>query len=182
MSRRLWNERGWRIETVAGLLPVEDFFQLLRERRFPATDWLRSPQDLAYTPAPDAFHDLFGHVPQLYVPELSGFTEALGEAARGRGREELLGLERLYWHTLEFGLVRERGGLRAMGAGLASSSAELQRALGSPEVWRRPLGPWVRATGFDAEHQQEHYAVAEDLGSLIDAAPELRRRMNTESH
>ena len=115
LSARLHDLCGWRIETVPGLIPVADFFALLRERRFPAPEWIRHPDELDYTPAPDAFHDLFGHLPQLVDKGVSAWIECLAAAARGKTREELVGLERLYWFTVEFGLVRERGHLRAWG-------------------------------------------------------------------
>ena len=167
LSRKLFDRCGWRIETVPGLIPVADFFALLRERRFPATDWLRHADNLEYTPEPDAFHDLFGHVPQLFVRELTDFADDLAERARGATREELTELERLYWFTIEFGLVRERDRLRAYGAGLASSIDEPSRARLSPEVRRVRLSPELaRENGFDPQQEQDMYAVADSLGQL----------------
>lgn len=167
LSRKLFDRCGWRIQTVPGLIPVTDFFASLRERRFPATAWLRHPENLEYTPEPDAFHDLFGHVPQLFVPAVSGFAEALAERARTADREELVRLERLYWFTIEFGLVEGKDSLRAYGAGLASSIRELVRARRCERVQREPLTlDLVRSRDFDSQNEQDVYAVVKDLGVL----------------
>lgn len=167
LSRRLQESSGWRIEVVPGLMPVGDYFALLRERRFPATAWLRHPEQLEYTPEPDAFHDVFGHVPQLFVPELAELTCELAERAREATPHELVQLERLYWFTIEFGLVREGEDVRAYGAGLASSLAELQRALHAPEVRHVALaGDVAAASDFSSDVQQDVYAVAPSLRSL----------------
>ena len=137
LSRKLFDACGWRIETVPGLIPAADFFALLRQRRFPSPDWIRHPDDLEYTPEPDAFHDLFGHVPQLGSPACVRVLEALADAARGAKEAEIAAIESVYWFTIEFGLVRDDGKVRALGAGLASSIAELDRALHASGIERR---------------------------------------------
>lgn len=167
LSRKLHDACGWRIETVPGLIPVDEFFALLRARRFPSPMWIRHPDDLEYTPEPDAFHDLFGHVPQLCSPTFSRVLEALADAARGASRAQLDAIERVYWFTIEFGLVRENGGVRALGAGLASSIAELDRALHAENVERRAfVAEDARATPFFTDRPQELYWVADSLGEL----------------
>ena len=167
LSRRLHDVCGWRIETVPGLIPVRDFFGLLRERRFPSPDWLRSWDELDYTPAPDAFHDVFGHVPQLCMPEVTEFLEHMAARAMTADDAELVRLERLYWFTIEFGLVREAGELRALGAGLASSVEELERSLDDPSVERRAFGAGeAMAQPFDSQHAQELYFVLPSLAAL----------------
>jgi phenylalanine-4-hydroxylase len=172
LSKRLDDLCGWRIETVPGLIPARDFFALLRERRFPSPDWIRYPDDLEYTPEPDAFHDLFGHLPQLASPAISRLLDALADAARGATDAEIAVIERVYWFTIEFGLVRESSGVRALGAGLASSIAELERALHAPGLERRAFVlREATATPFVTDRPQELYLVTQDLGEL---ATELR--------
>lgn len=167
LSTRLFDACGWRIETVPGLIPAEDFFALLRERRFPSPEWIRHPDDLEYTPEPDAFHDLFGHVPQLASPACARVLDALAEAARDATTEEIAAIERVYWFTIEFGLVREEGSVRGLGAGLASSIAELDRALHADGIERRPLAlSEARQTPFFTDRPQEMYLVTGSLATL----------------
>jgi phenylalanine-4-hydroxylase len=167
LSRRLFKSTGWRLESVPGLIPVEDFFALLRERRFPSPEWIRHPSDLEYTPEPDAFHDLFGHIPQLASPICVRVLEALAHAARGTSTVELAAIERVYWYTIEFGLVREDDGVRALGAGLASSIAELERALHAPGIERRAFELHAaRNTPFFTDRPQELYLVTSSLAEL----------------
>lgn len=167
LSRRLSDACGWTIETVPGLIPARDFFALLRERRFPSPQWIRHPDDLEYTPEPDLFHDVFGHLPQLCAPALCGAIEALAERARTASSLELDELERVYWFTIEFGLVREGGSERALGAGLASSISELTRALCDPEVDRRAFTfEAARRTSFDPTRPQPVYLIASSIESL----------------
>jgi phenylalanine-4-hydroxylase len=167
LSLRLFDVCGWRIETVPGLIPAEDFFALLRERRFPSPEWIRHPDDLEYTPEPDAFHDLFGHVPQLASPACTRVLEALAQAARGATSEQLAAIERVYWFTIEFGLVHENGVPSALGAGLASSIAELDRALHARGIERRPFVlSEACATPFFTDRPQELYLVTDSLDAL----------------
>lgn len=167
LSRKLHDLCGWRIETVPGLIPVPDFFALLRDRRFPSPDWIRHPEQLEYTPEPDAFHDLYGHVPQLASPHCTAVLETLAHAARGASRARLAEVERVYWFTIEFGLVRQRGVVRALGAGLASSIAELDRALHARAVRRRPFVlSQARTQRFVTDRPQELYLVSPPLPEL----------------
>lgn len=166
LSKRLREATGWRIETVPGLIPVADFFALLREHRFPSPEWIRHLDDLEYTPEPDLFHDVFGHVPQLFSNEIRALIEALAELSRSADDSRFVELERIYWFTIEFGLVMDQGRLRALGAGLASSIAELQRALGS-EVDRVPFETvTARRATFEHDRMQPMYMVAPSLGWL----------------
>jgi phenylalanine-4-hydroxylase len=175
LSRKLHDLCGWRIETVPGLIPVADFFALLRERRFPSPDWIRHPEQLEYTPEPDAFHDLYGHVPQLASPDCTAVLEALADAARGASRARLAEVERVYWFTIEFGLVRQRGSVRALGAGLASSIAELDRALHARAVRRRPFAlDEARRLRFVTDRPQELYLVAPPPAELAELVAPLQ--------
>lgn len=170
LSIALHTSCGWRIETVPGLIPASDFFALLRERRFPSPEWIRHPDDLEYTPEPDAFHDLFGHVPQLADPSYTSVLERLAHAARGADDAQLAEIERVYWFTIEFGLVQQRDEVRAMGAGLASSIAELERALHARDVARRPFVLHeARAQAFETDRPQELYLVSPGFAALSES-------------
>ena len=118
---------GWTLIGVEGLLPELDFFDHLANRRFPVTWWIRRPDQVDYIEEPDLFHDLFGHVPLLMNPVFADYMQAYGAGgvkARGVGPEALQNLTRLYWYTVEFGLIRQHDGLRIYGAGIVSSKGE----------------------------------------------------------
>lgn len=167
LSTKLASLCGWRIETVPGLIPARDFFDLLRDRRFPSPEWIRHPDDLEYTPEPDAFHDLYGHVPQLASAEYGAILEELAAAARDASDAELVEIERVYWFTIEFGLVQQGADVRAMGAGLASSIAELDRALHATDVRRRPFVIHeARHERFESDRPQELYLVSPGFAPL----------------
>lgn len=143
LSERLQQLSGWTIHAVDGLLPGEDFFQRLAQRRFPVTWWLRAPDQADYIVEPDLFHDLIGHLPMLADPAVGDFIQAYGEAvsalhAAGEAKA-VTALTRLYWFTVEFGLVAEvPAALRLYGAGLLSSYQESGWALEAPRVARDP--------------------------------------------
>jgi len=182
LSAKLRALCGWRIETVPGLIPPRDFFALLRDRRFPSPEWIRHPDDLEYTPAPDAFHDLFGHVPQLASEAFVAILARLADAAREASDFELAEIERVYWFTIEFGLVQQGHDVLAIGAGLASSIAELDRALHANSVRRQPfLTHEARRAHFETDRPQSLYMVAPGLKSLENSLAELgpanRRRV-----
>ncbi len=124
---------GWTVARVPGLIDVEDFFALLKRKVFPSTDYIREKDELDYTPAPDLFHDMFGHMPLITDPDFAAFYQKFGEAAlhvEGNTRKEL---ETFHWFTVEFGLIRKPEGMRIYGAGIVSSLGEVQHAL-SEEV------------------------------------------------
>ena len=127
INTRLWAATGWEIVAVPGLIPERPFFELLANRRFPVTDWIRKPEEFDYVVEPDVFHDLFGHVPLLFDPVFADYVQRYGQGglkAHNLGAGELL--SRLYWYTIEFGLIRQPDGLRAYGAGILSSAGELR--------------------------------------------------------
>src|SRR5690606_2672989 len=127
LNEALAGTTGFRIVGVEGLLPELDFFDHLAHRRFPATWWIRRPDPLDYIEEPDLFHDLFGHVPLLMNPVFADYLQAFGRGgvkAHALGPDALMCLARLYWYTVEFGLIREQGGLRIYGSGIVSSSGE----------------------------------------------------------
>ncbi len=130
LNGRLDPLTGWRLVSVAGIVPDGAFFAMLRDRRFPVGNFIRAADSLDYLEEPDCFHDIFGHVPMLAEPAVARLMEALGRlgveaVAAGLGEP----MSRLYWHTVEFGLAREDGVTKILGAGLASSFGEAHVAL-----------------------------------------------------
>lgn len=129
LSSALYNATGWRVARVPGLIHEQDFFELLRERIFPSTDYIRGKHEIDYTPAPDMFHDIFGHMPLLTEKNFANFYQKFGEAALKARSEQHILLERFHWFTVEFGLIRKPEGMRIYGAGIISSFNEVQHAL-----------------------------------------------------
>ncbi len=142
LSGRLSALTGWHVVPVAGLIADEAFFDLLARRRFPAGAFIRPESEFDYLEEPDIFHDVFGHVPMLAVPEFADFLEAYGKGGR-RALElgQLPNLARLYWYTVEFGLMQTSQGLRIFGAGIMSSPAETVFALEEFFSQQAPLRP-----------------------------------------
>jgi len=129
MSERMEAVTNWRIARIPGLLHEEDFFNLISKRVFPSTDYLRGADELDYTPAPDCFHDMFGHMPMLSEPAFADYYQLFGQAAMNAEGHQRVQLERLHWFTVEFGLVRQENGLRIFGAGILSSKGEVTHAV-----------------------------------------------------
>ena len=131
VSARLQPRTGWASAPVSGFLPADAFFEMLAARMFPTTTWLRSRESMDYTPEPDIFHDVFGHVPMHAHPVFAEFLEHYGKicAAVIDRPEALERLGRLFWFTVEFGLIREQGEIKVYGSGLISSHGECTRVL-----------------------------------------------------
>jgi len=137
ISERLLRATGWQIVGVPGLIPEEAFFALLAQRKFPVTDWIRRPQEFEYVVEPDVFHDLFGHVPLLFDPTFANYMQAYGAGGLKASRLDACELlARLYWYTVEFGLITTPAGLRAYGAGILSSAGELRHSIQSAQARR----------------------------------------------
>lgn len=174
-SARLRAATGWTLVAVPGLLPDAAFFAHLANRRFPVTRWIRRPEELDYIVEPDIFHDAFGHVPLLTQPDFARFLEAygrLGETAARRGA--LKPLARLYWHMVEFGLIREDGAIRAYGAGILSSSTETLHATegSAPRRLRFDVRRVLRSDYF-IDDLQPTYFVIDDYAALFGAMRDL---------
>lgn len=163
---------GWQVVAVPGLIPDDVFFDHLAHRRFPAGNFIRLPHQLDYLEEPDVFHDIFGHVPMLMNPVMADFIQAYGEAgARAQQRGCLPQLARVYWYTVEFGLVEQANGLRLYGAGIASSHTESRFCLESPSPHhvRFDLARVMR-TRYRIDDFQEIYFVLRDLDELLNLA------------
>ncbi|MCJ2181751.1 phenylalanine 4-monooxygenase [Novosphingobium sp. 1949] len=161
---------GWRLVAVPGFIPDAVFFDHLAHRRFPVTCWLREEHELDYLVEPDVFHDFFGHVPMLLDPAVADFLQLYGEAgARAMAHDGLEMLARLYWYTIEFGLVREKGAIKVFGAGILSSAGETRYAATDRGVLRLPFEPLrIMRTAYRIDRFQDGYFVLESLPELID--------------
>ncbi|MCY7308012.1 MAG: phenylalanine 4-monooxygenase [Rhodoferax sp.] len=160
---------GWQIVAVPGLLPDEVFFEHLAQRRFPAGQFIRRADQLDYLEEPDVFHDVFGHVPMLMNPVIADFVQAYGVGGlRARQLGVLQHLARVYWYTVEFGLVRQADGLRIYGSGIASSFTESVFALddASPNRIAFDLERVMR-TDYRIDDFQESYFVLDSLDDLL---------------
>ncbi len=169
LNPRLKAATGWEVVPVAGLIPDEDFFRLLAERRFPAGNFLRQPDQIDYLEEPDIFHDVFGHVPMLSDPVFADYMQAYGAGGlRSLGFGALHKLARLYWYTVEFGLIREGGALRIYGAGIVSSYSETLFALedASPNRIGFDLTRCMR-TPYRIDDFQQVYFVIDSLQQLL---------------
>lgn len=172
LNELLARTTGWKLVGVEGLLPDQAFFSLLAQRQFPVTWWIRSMEQLDYLSEPDLFHDLFGHVPMLMNPEFANYMQAYGEAglwAHAEGAGALAMLARLYWYTVEFGLIQEAEGLRIYGAGILSSKGESVHCLESaqPHRIRFDMGRVMR-TQYRIDIYQQTYFVIDNFRQLMD--------------
>ena len=171
LNLRLEPLTGWRCVSVPGLVPDDAFFAMLADRRFPIGNFIRSADSLDYLEQPDCFHDIFGHVPLIAHPPVSRLMEAMGKlgaAAIAAGHGEIAA--RLYWHTVEFGLAREDGEVKILGAGLASSFGEAHFALEADVPLPRFTLPTAAACAYRSDAYQPLYFVSD---SLDQAAAEL---------
>ena len=167
---------NWQLVAVPGLLPDDVFFTHLANRRFPVTVWLRKESEFDYIVEPDIFHDFFGHVPMLFTPIYADHLEAYGHGAlKAKRLGGLDWLARLYWFTIEFGLIREHGKILAYGAGVLSSPKELIYALESPIPARLPFDVMTSMrTAFLIDDVQTTYFVLDSLQQLRDdTAPDF---------
>ena len=155
---------------MPGLVPDDVFFDHLANRRFPAGNFIRTPQQLDYLQEPDVFHDVFGHVPMLADPIFADYMVAYGEGGlRSLQFDALKQLARLYWYTVEFGLIREGGGLRIYGAGIVSSYAESVFALDSDSPNRIGFDlARVMRTDYRIDDFQQNYFVIDSLDQLLE--------------
>ncbi len=170
VNARLLALTGWRIVGVPGLIPDAAFYDHLANRRFPVTVWIRKRCELDYLVEPDLFHDFFGHVPLLTDPVFADYMQAYGRRGVEAG-SRLDRLARLYWYTVEFGLIRTPQGLKAYGAGILSSAAEVEYALVDRDVERLPFeATRVMRRPYEIDKLQNTYFVLDDFHQLFEAA------------
>jgi len=180
VSARLEPRTGWNSTAVSGFLPADAFFEMLAARRFPTTTWIRGRDAMEYTPEPDIFHDVFGHVPMHAHPVFADFLEHYGKVCAGlTSAEDLERMGRLFWYTVEFGVIREKGGIKVYGSGLISSHGECTRVV--------ERGSGVEIRDFDLEQvldtvvnvsemQKVLYAI-ESFEQIYEATKEAESRL-----
>lgn len=176
LTDRVYRATRWEVVAVPGLIPEEAFFSLLSQRRFPVTGWIRRPDEFDYVVEPDVFHDLFGHVPLLFDPMFADYMQAYGAGGLKASRlESCEYLARLYWYTVEFGLIATKDGLRAYGAGILSSAGELRHSVTSAAPQR--LGfelERIMRTRYKIDSYQSTYFVIDSFQQLFEAtAPDF---------
>jgi len=178
VSVRLRQATGWELVAVPGLIPDDVFFRHLANRRFPVTVWLRKPEEAEYIVEPDVFHDFFGHVPLLFEPVYADYLQEYGRGGlKALGLDALGYLARLYWYTIEFGLIQEDGnaglraqgnGLRAYGAGLLSSSGELAHCIDDRGAQRTRFDLLrIMRTRYKIDSYQPRYFVIDSFEQLL---------------
>lgn len=172
LSDALMQHTGWQVVAVPGLVPDEVFFEHLANRRFPSGNFIRKAHELDYLEEPDVFHDVFGHVPMLMNPVIADYIQAYGQGGlRARKLGNLQHLARVYWYTVEFGLLRQRDGLRIYGAGIASSYTESRFCLESDSPNRIGFDlERVMRTNYRIDDFQETYFVVDHLEDLLELA------------
>ncbi len=183
VNRRLGARTGWTAVAVSGFLPAREFFASLADRRFPTTVRVRPRQQLDYLPEPDIFHDVFGHVPLHAHRVFADFLQRFGRAAgAAKNAEQVEAMARLFWFTVEFGLIREAGDVKVYGSGLISSHSDAANALG-PRCDRRPfsLGA-VQAQPFEIDRLQDVLFVIDSFDQLFEAVEQAERLLESGPH
>lgn len=156
VSEKLFKATGWRVTRVEGLVPEKEFFECLSQKLFPCTDFIRPRAELEYTPSPDMFHDIFGHLPLITNQTFADFYEFYGKAALKASGDELTRLQRIYWFTVEFGLIETpEEGLRIYGSGILSSVGEVPYCLGDKVKRHRFDFDEVGNQYFEIHHMQD---------------------------
>jgi phenylalanine-4-hydroxylase len=176
VSKKLRAKTGWEIVAVPGLIADDAFFTHLANRRFPVTVWLRKPEEFDYIVEPDVFHDFFGHVPLLFDHVYADHLHEYGKGGLKAMRLDAVKmLARLYWYTIEFGLMNTAQGVRAYGAGLLSSGGELAYCVDDPRPQRLPFElERIMCTDYEIDRYQERYFVIDSFEQLMrETAPDF---------
>ncbi|MBB6142319.1 phenylalanine-4-hydroxylase [Silvibacterium bohemicum] len=191
VNKRLGPRTGWNATPVSGFLPPDAFFEMLATRQFPTTTWLRSRDSLEYTPEPDIFHDVFGHVPMHAHPVFADFLQEYGRvcaglkdsaggtaSARGTYKDKLEQMGRLFWFTVEFGVIRQNGRIKLYGSGLISSHGESEYVISGhgPEIRDFNLDQVLDQQFLVSEMQKVLYAV-ESFDQIFEAAKQAEERL-----
>jgi phenylalanine-4-hydroxylase len=184
VNKRLGPRTGWNATPVSGFLPPEAFFEMLAARQFPTTTWLRSRDSLEYTPEPDIFHDVFGHVPMHAHPVFADFLQHYGKVcARLTDKDKLERMGRLFWFTVEFGVIRQNDEIKLYGSGLISSHGESTYVIegaksgGGPEIRDFNLDQVLNQQFLVSEMQKVLYAV-DSFDQIYEAAQQAEERLS----
>jgi len=166
---------GWEVVPVEGIVDDRLFFELMASCKFPATTWLRRLDELEYLEEPDMFHDVFAHVPLLANPAFAGFLERISQIGmRYAGDEEAIELlSRVYWYTVEFGLIREGGSLRIYGAGILSSSGESAYSVGLQPMHFEYGVEQILNTSYRKDVFQDRYFIIDSFEKLFESVEEI---------
>lgn len=168
VSRCLLETSGWRVVPVPALIDFSTFFSMLARRRFPAASFIRSQREMDYLQEPDIFHEILGHAPLLTEPDYADFVQAYGVAGCRANPQEQVWLARLFWFTIEFGLIQTDLGIRAFGAGIVSSRSEVTYALEDPVVEHRGFDEIdILRTPYRIDILQPVYYVLENIEQLF---------------
>ncbi len=175
VNKALGSLTGWSLQAVPGIIPEKEFFELLHQKKFSASTWLRKMSQLDYLEEPDMFHDVFGHVPLLTNPYFCGFFEKLSHIALKHSNNarviEMLG--RIYWFTVEFGLIREKEGLKIYGAGIMSSAGETKFCVSDKPAHLPYNARKVMNTAFFNDRIQDKYFVIDSFEQLYESVGEI---------
>lgn len=173
VSKVLRERTGWEVAPVPALINFDRFFKLLSEKKFPAASFIRTREEMDYLQEPDIFHEIFGHTTMLTHQAFADFTEAYGKAGMQATKKERVFLARLYWFTVEFGLIDTSEGMRIYGGGIASSPGETVYSLESDEPLRRPFDPIdALRTPYRIDIFQTVYYVLDQMDDLFGLAGE----------
>jgi phenylalanine-4-hydroxylase len=178
VNRRLGPRTGWNARPVSGYLPAPAFFEMLATRQFPTTISIRGMESLEYIPEPDIFHDVFGHVPMHAHPVFADFLQYYGQVCTQlTAEEDLVKMGRLFWFTVEFGVIRQKGEIKLYGSGLISSHGEARYVIeGGPEI--RPFHlDAVLAQDFSISEMQKVLYAVESFEEIYEATKEAERRL-----
>ena len=174
MNKNLRKATGWEVVAVPGLIPSRPFFDLLSQKKFPAGNFIRTPEQLDYLEEPDIFHDVFGHIPLLTNPAYADYMHAYGHAGdAAMAHKGIKYLARLNWWTIEFGLIREQGQIKIFGAGICSSFGEARYVVQDPSAHftKFDLERCMR-TGYYIDDFQATYFVIDSFEDLFHQAME----------
>jgi phenylalanine-4-hydroxylase len=180
VSARLQPRTGWQSTPVSGFLPADAFFEMLAARMFPTTTWIRSRESMEYTPEPDIFHDVFGHVPMHAHPVFANFLEHYGKVCAAlTNAEDLERMGRLFWFTVEFGVIREQGEIKVYGSGLISSHGECTHVVerGSGVEIRDFNLEQVLEEKVDTGNMQKVLYAIESFDQIYEATKEAESRL-----
>lgn len=180
VSKILQQATGWQLTVVPGLVPQKEFFELLAQRIFPATCWLRTYAELDYIEEPDMFHDVFGHVPLLANKDYAAFMQSFGMLAlEWIDEPEIIDLlSRVYWFTVEFGLIGNEDDVKIYGAGILSSPGETLHSM-KPETIRRSFNTTdILNTAYRTDVMQEQYFIIDSFARLDSMLPEVKEHIN----